>query len=120
MTDEKIGRMTLREPLRIYTEQTSDLGGIWAFKPYAMTHVEFVEVSDYEAQRDLVAVQAAELTRLRAQIAEARDLLSRAAEALQSTGSSYPMRIAAEIRALKGASEYDRARAVLTTRGDTP
>ena len=89
MIDAEIDRMTLREPLRIYTEQTSDLGGIWAFKPYAMTHVEFVEVSDYEAQRDLVDVQAAEITRLRAQVEAADRLAEAGREAVEVVHKSY-------------------------------
>jgi hypothetical protein len=33
----------------IYTELTSDNGGIWAFKPFAFNHVEWVPHDDYAA-----------------------------------------------------------------------
>ena len=43
MTDDLVKRPVLR----IYTEATSDKGGIWAFEPYTYTHVVFVEESNY-------------------------------------------------------------------------
>ncbi len=57
----KIATEELRKPLRIYTEQTSDVGGLWAFEPYAMFHVEFVEAGDYIAERNRSEALAAEL-----------------------------------------------------------
>lgn len=58
----------LRKPLRIYTEQTSDVGGLWAFEPYAMFHVEFVEAGDYIAERNRSEALAAELIAARAKL----------------------------------------------------
>lgn len=66
----KIATEELRKPLRIYTEQTSDVGGLWAFEPYAMFHVEFVEAGDYIAERNRSEALAAELIAARETLQE--------------------------------------------------
>jgi len=71
----KIATEELRKPLRIYTEQTSDVGGLWAFEPYAMFHVEFVEAGDYIAERNRSEALAAELIAARAKLEAAERLV---------------------------------------------
>ena len=61
--------------LRIYTELTSDNGGIWAFKPFAMVHVCWVSELDYHNALDR-AEAAARIRELEAKlyrITEERD-----------------------------------------------
>ena len=67
MTDDLVKRPVLR----IYTEATSDKGGIWAFKPYAFVHTVFVEESNYrdlEGHIEALTAQLAEDADARTQI----------------------------------------------------
>jgi hypothetical protein len=71
MTDLKQAVPVPLPVLRIFTEQTSDTGGIWGFKPWAFRHVCWVPEQDYhaaleraeqaEAERDRQYQQNAEL-----------------------------------------------------------
>ena len=59
MTDDLVKRPVLR----IYTEATSDKGGIWAFKPYTSAHTVFVEESNYLDLKDRIEALTAERDR---------------------------------------------------------
>ncbi len=61
MTDDLVERPVLR----IYTEATSDKGGIWAFKPYTWAHTVFVEESNYLDLKERIEALTAERDRLR-------------------------------------------------------
>jgi hypothetical protein len=54
--------------LRIYTEPTSDHGGIWAFKPFAMVHVCWVSELDYHQALDRAEAAEAHSATYRAQV----------------------------------------------------
>ena len=56
MTDDLVKRPVLR----IYTEATSDKGGIWAFKPYTSAHTVFVEESNYLDLKDRIEALTSE------------------------------------------------------------
>jgi hypothetical protein len=57
-----------RPVLRIYTEATSDKGGIWAFQPYAVAHTVFVEESNYRDLEDRIEAAEKELQEMQAHI----------------------------------------------------
>ena len=64
MTDD----LEERPVLRIYTEATSDKGGIWAFQPYAVAHTVFVEESNYRDLEDRIEAAEKELQEMQAHI----------------------------------------------------
>lgn len=81
LTPETAAKEITRRAFRIYTEPTSDRGGIWAFKPFAMVHACWVSEQDYHAALDRAE---AELTALRAAAEGLNDALAETSAILQA------------------------------------
>jgi hypothetical protein len=102
------------KPMRIFTEATNSEGGVWAFAPYSMTHVVFVEESDYLALQARTEKAQAEAAALRAEVERLRGALGAMVHAVcGETGFAACVRANAQLAypwpALDAAEELARA-----------
>jgi hypothetical protein len=105
-----------RPVLRIYTEATSDKGGIWAFQPYACVHTVFVEESNYRDLEDRAEAAEAGNARLRQRIQNQTDQingLERSRRRLESLMAGADRRVAV------AEADNARLRAELTNAADS-
>ena len=103
-----------RPVLRIYTEATSDKGGIWAFQPYAVAHTVFVEESNYRDLEDRIEAAEKELQEMQAHIDHA-DAYHKAMLAAEAERDDYKRSATHSEDVVRAArAEIERLRAIGT------